>query len=184
MGGARSGGDEDLLAVDHVLVAVDLGGGGYRGRVGAEAGFGDGHRGPHVLAEPFQLFVGGHTADGGVAEALAGHGEHQSDVAPTDLDHVDDGRHVAAVVVGFLGILGVAECLGARERDEVRLRDAFEEGGQGIQLDRILVLAEIPFAGYRPEHLGGTLVRLLDHRVQLARQFQIDCHESLPFLGE
>ena len=49
VGGPRTGGDEDLLAVDDVLVAVEFGGRGHRGRVGAEARFGDRHRGPDSL---------------------------------------------------------------------------------------------------------------------------------------
>ena len=85
VGGARTGGDEDLLAVDDVLVAVEGRRGGHRRRVGAETGLGDGHRGPH-LAETFELFVGGHAGDRGVAEALVGHRQHQRHIAPADLE--------------------------------------------------------------------------------------------------
>ena len=81
----------------------------------------------HTLAELLELLVGGHTGDRGVAEALAGHRQHQRDVAPTDLHHVEHCRHVAAVVVVALGLGAVAERLGAGERDGVRLRDALEQ---------------------------------------------------------
>ena len=69
VGGARAGGDEDLLAVDHVLIAVERGGGRDRGRVGAEARLGDRHRGPH-LAEPLELLVGRDAGDRRVAQPL------------------------------------------------------------------------------------------------------------------
>ena len=57
-------------------------------------------------------------------------------------------------------------------------RDALEERGQRVELDRILVLPQIPLARDRSQHLGGALMRLLDHRFELLRQFQIDCHDS------
>jgi hypothetical protein len=97
-----TGGDEDLLAVENPLVAVENGGGGHCGGVGTETRFGDGHRGPH-LAETFELFVGGHCGDRGVAEPLVGDREHESYVAPRCFERVEERRHVAAVGVAALG---------------------------------------------------------------------------------
>ena len=50
--------------------------------------------------------------------------------------------------------------------------------GQRVQLDGVGVLGEVVLARDRPQHLGGALVGLLDDRLQLLRQFQIDCHDE------
>jgi hypothetical protein len=116
--------------------------------------------------------------DRGVTETLARYRQHQRDVTPTDLHHVENGGHVAAVVVGALGFAAVAERLRAGECESLCLRNAFEEGCEGVQLDRILVFTEVPLARDRPQHLRSALMRLLDDRFELARQFQIYCHGS------
>ena len=71
--GAVARGDEDLLAVEHVLarLLVQRGGGADRGGVRAGLGLGDRHRGP-LAAEALQLLLVGHGGDRGLAEALAG----------------------------------------------------------------------------------------------------------------
>ena len=80
--------------------------------------------------------------------------------------------------LSFLGLCAVAERLGAGEGDRLGLRDALEQGGQRVEFDGVRVLPQVVLARDRPQHLGGALVRLLDDRLQLLRQFQIDCHDS------
>ncbi len=59
-----------------------------------------------------------------------------------------------------------------------------EQRCQGVQFDGVGVLGDVVLTRDRPQHLRGTLVRLLDHGFQLARHFEIDCHVSLfPFVG-
>ena len=99
--GAAAGGDVDLLAVDDVVVAVEHRGGRHRRGVRAEAGLGDGHRGPE-LAEALELLLVGHRGDRGVAETLPRHGQHHGDVTPAGLHDRQDARHVGAVAVAAL----------------------------------------------------------------------------------
>jgi hypothetical protein len=181
MGGPRTRGDEDLLTVDHVLVAVVLGRRRHRGRVGTEARLGDGHRRPH-LAQSFQLFIGGDARDGGIAQALIRHREHQCDIAPADLGHVENSGHVAAVDVCLLvGVRarGIPKRFRSGEGDGLGFRDALEQAGQRIEFDRVRVFFEVILPRDGPQHLGGTLVTLFDNGLQLFRHFQIDCHERL-----
>ena len=94
----------------------------------------------HTLPRRCELLVGGHPGNGGIAEALMGHRQQQRDVAPADLHRVEHRGHVAAVVVLLLGLLAVAERFGAGECERVGLRDAFEQVGQRVELDRVGVL--------------------------------------------
>ena len=109
--GALAGGDVDLLAVEHVLVAVELRGGADRGRVRARLRLGDRHRRPLAVVA-LELLVVGDRRDRRVAEALARHREQQADVAPAQLDDAEHGRQVRAVAVAAVAVLG----RGARRR--------------------------------------------------------------------
>ena len=82
----------------------------------------------HSLAEPLQLFVGGHAGDRGVAEALARHRQHQCDIAPADLDHVEHGGHVAAVVVVSLASSASRNASAPANAMVLASRDALEQG--------------------------------------------------------
>ncbi len=106
-------GDVDLLAVEDVLVAVELGRRADRGRVGAGLGLGDRHRRP-LAGEALLLVLVGDRGDGRVAEALARHRQQQADVAPAHLDDREDRRHVGAVAVAAVAVLlGLADAGGA-----------------------------------------------------------------------
>lgn len=180
----RTGGDEDLLAIEHVLVAVEGGGGGDRGGVRAEARLGDGHGGPH-LAESCELLVGRHRSDGGVTQALVGQGQHQADVAVGGLHRVDDRLHVAAVDDSALGALlhRVTATAGRTRTRCSRGCQPVVEGGERVQLNRVCMLGEVVLAGNRPEHLEGGLPRLVDVHGELLREFETDSHDcafSLP----
>ena len=76
-------------------------------------------------------------------------------------------------LVAFAAAKGV----GAGHVQRVRFGGSGEQLGQCVELDRVGVFVEVVFAGDRPHHLRGTLVCLVDHRVQLAGKFQIDCHD-------
>ncbi len=108
--GAVARGDVDLLAVDDVLVAVEDGGRLDVGRVGADAGLGDRHAGPHAV-EALELLVVGDRGDGGVAEALARHREQQADVAPA---HLGDRHHRGEVGAVLDGLVAVPRPRGGR----------------------------------------------------------------------
>ena len=174
VGGARTGGDEDLLAVDHVLVAVQRGGRRHRRRVRPEPRFGDGHRGPH-LAQPFQLLVGGHGGDGGVAQALIGDGQHhrrrRPSWPPSSAPARPCWRRCGCPLCSSL-----PRNASAPAKLNV-LRGSLEQTDQSVQFDRVGVFLQVVLAGDRPHHLRDALMRLGDHRLQLAGQLQIDCHD-------
>ena len=84
--------------------------------------------------------------------------------------------HVGAVAVLFRAFAGL-QAAGPGHVQGVRFGGAGEQLGQGVELDRIGVFFDVVLAGDRPHHLRSALVCLVDHRVHLAGQFQIDCHD-------
>ena len=102
--GAFAGGDEDLLAVDDVVIAVETRGGVDVGRIGARFRLGDGHGDPAPLEARELLFVG-HRGDGGIAEPLARNGEGEPHVTPAELGEAEHGRHAAAVAHLLLAVV-------------------------------------------------------------------------------
>ena len=171
--GPVAGGDVDLLAVEHVLVAVEPRGRADRGRVRAGLGLGDRHRRP-LAAEALQLLLVGHGGDRRLAEALAGHRQQQPDVAPAQLDQPEQAGHVAAVAVAararrrwsapFVG--AAADRTGAGAAERAALVHAVDQRGEHVELLRILVLGEVVLARVGPEDLGRHLVGLADEAVR------------------
>ena len=94
---ALARGHEDLLAVEHPLLAVEARGRADRGRVGAGARLGDRHRDP-LIAVLRLLLLGADRGERGVAEALARNRQREADVAARELDHAEHGGHVRAVL--------------------------------------------------------------------------------------
>ncbi|SLD30174.1 Uncharacterised protein [Mycobacteroides abscessus subsp. massiliense] len=175
VGGTGTGGDEDLFAVDDVLVAVEFGGGRDGRRVRAEAGLGDGHGRPD-LAEAVTVFLAGDARYGGVAQALVGHREQQTDIAPAHFEGIEQGGHVGAVDVLLSGVLFGAERLGAGEGEGAGRGDTREQRLQGLQFDGVGVLGQVVLTRDGPHQLGSALMPLLDDGLQLLGEFQIDCH--------
>ena len=89
--GALARGHVDLLAVEHVLVAVEHRGGADGGRVRAGLRLGDGHAGPQAVVALGLLLVR-HRGDRRVAQALARQRQQQADVAPAQLHDAQHGR--------------------------------------------------------------------------------------------
>ena len=178
--GAVAGGDEDLLAVEHVLVAVELGGGADRGRVRAGLGLGDRHRRP-LAAVALELLLGRDRGDRRVAEALARHREQQADVAPAELDDAEHGREVGAVAVALVAVaVGLAaHAGGAGAADVGALVHPVDQRGEHVELLRVGVLGLVVLARDRPEDLGRDLVGLAGQRLELLRYLEID--HRLPF---
>ncbi len=161
--GAAAGGDEDLLAVDHPLVAVERGRRPHQRRIRAAARLGDRHGEDHV-APLGLLLIGAGRLQGGVAETplLAPHAHRV--VAP-GLPHGDQGAHHAH---GRVGIAAPAE-----EADEARVILGL---GQLVRGELVLVLVVV--AGV----LAGDQ-RLAAHRVEnlpvVGRKLEID-HRFTP----
>ena len=157
--GAVAGGDEDLLAVEDVLVAVELGGGADRGRVRAGLRLGDRHRRP-LAAVALELLVGRDRGDRRVAEALARHREQQADVAPAELDDAEHGREVGAVAVALVRRRLARGARRRRRRRRCRRPRSSPSisDGEHVELLRIGVLGLVVLARDRPEHLGRDLV--------------------------
>ena len=83
-GRALAGGDVDLLAVEHVLVAVEHRGGADRGRVRARLGLGDRHRRP-AAGEALELLVVG---DRRRSPSCRGPGAASTSSRPTSPQHI------------------------------------------------------------------------------------------------
>ena len=177
VGGPRPGGDVDLLAVDDVLIAVEHRRRRDRRRIRTEGRFGDRHRSPDAPAKVLQLLIGGHPGDSRITQALTGHRQQQCDITPGNLKSIEESGHVGAVDISLRSVPPAAECVGAGE-GFVGFRECFEQGGQGVEFDRVSVLVEVVLARDGPQHSGGTLVGEVDHGLQLARHLQIDCHQS------
>ncbi len=173
--GAVAGGDEDLLAVEHVLVAVEVGGGADRGRVRARFRLGDRHRRP-LAAVFLELLLARHRGDRGVAEALSGHRQQQADVAPAELDDAEHGREVGAVAVLPVVLLaGVAPHPGGARRAVLGgLVHAVDQRGEHVELFRVRVLGLVVLAGDRAEDLGRHLMGLAGEGLELLRCLEID----------
>ena len=180
VGAALTGGDEDLLAVQDVLVAVQLRGRGDGRGVGAELRLGDGHGGPD-LAEALELLVGGDGGDGCVAQALVRDGQGEADVAPAGLHDVQGGGHVATVLHAGVLLL-VPAAAGSAGHGHATISGTLDEGCHGVELDRALVLLEVVLAGDGAENLCGRLVCLVGARLQTLGKFQIK-HDLFPLLS-
>src|SRR5699024_285883 len=170
--GTGAGGDEDLGAVEHVLVAVEPRRGGHGGRVGAEVGLGDGHGRPHA-AEPLELLVAGDGGDRRVAEALAGDRQRQADVAPAGLDDVEQRLHVAAVLNSL--VLGLVAPAGGRAGGRLPgVLHGLDHGLERVELDGVLVLREVVLAGDGAEDLRGDLAGLVGAGLEPLGEFEVD----------
>lgn len=172
MVGSLARGHEDLGAVEHVLVAVEAGGGGHCRRVGTEVRFGDGHGGPHA-AELLHLLLVRHGGDRGVAQALAGDREREADVSPAGLDDVEQRLHVAAVGHA-LALGGTAGPHGGTGGGLSGVLHGLHHGFEGVQLDGVLVLREVVLAGDRAEDLGGDLAGLVGTHLEPLGKFEVD----------
>ena len=176
--GSVAGGDEDLRAVEDVLVAVEAGGRADRRRVRAGLGLGDRHRRP-LAAEPLELLVVGDGGDRRLAEALAGHRQHQPDVAPAQLDQAQQAGHVRAVAVDRSGAapseLGAAaDGPDAGAGHAAALGHAVDQRRQHVELLGVLVLGGVVMAGVGTEHVDRDLMGLADQRLELAWGLEVD----------
>jgi len=122
------------------------------------------------------LFVAGHGRDRRVAQALVGNRQQHRRISPTGFQGLQRRCHVGAVAVLFRAFAGLKPA-GSGHVQGVRFGGAGEQLGQRVELDRIGVFFDVVLAGDRPHHLRSALVCLVDHRVHLAGQFQIDCHD-------
>ena len=181
--GAVTGGDEDLLAVEDVVVAVLDRGGADLGGVGAELRLGDRHPGPDTV-EALELLVVGDRGDRGVAEPLARHREQQPDVAPAHLGDRHDRSEVGAVLDrGVAVVLVPSDAGGARTLARPGLREAVDHGGEHVELLGVLVLRQVVLARDRPQHVHRDLVGLADQGLELLGVFEVDHGFRVPFGG-
>ena len=178
--GSFAGGHVDLLAVEHVLVAVEDRRGPDRRRVGARLRLGDRHRGPFAL-EPRLLFVIGNRRNGGVAESLPGHRQQQADIPPA---HLHDRKHRSQVRAVAVPAVAVALRLAGAGRPGSAGRSTFvepvDQRREHVELLRILVLGEVVLPRDRPQDLERHRVGLLDQRLELLRYLEIDHQTSRP----
>ena len=174
---ARSpGGDEDLLAVEHVLVAVQLRGGADRGRVRAGLRLGDRHRRPtcrrsaraarrsatEAIAELPRPWRG--------IESSRPTSPQQSSMMPSTVERLEPLRFSPSV-------RRLAAHAGGARGAFAALVHAVDQRGEHVQLFRVRVLGFVVLARDRPEDLGRDLVRLADQRLELLRCLEIDHHE-------
>ncbi|CFR72046.1 Uncharacterised protein [Mycobacterium tuberculosis] len=78
-------------------------------------------------------------------------------------------------MVFVLAFVLVAKRMGSGKVE--RFGGALEQIDQGVEFDRVGMFLQVVLAGYRPHHLRSALMGLDDDRLQLARQFQIYCHD-------
>jgi hypothetical protein len=168
----------DLLAVEHVLVAVEDGRGADRGRVAAGLGLGDRHRRP-AAGEALELLVVGDRRDRRVAQPLARERQQQADVAAAQLHDAQRRRQVRPVAVG--GRAGRRVAAGGpphagrpRAAEPAAVVDAVDDRREHVELLRPHVLLAVVLARDRPEHVVGDLPRLRDERPELPGDFEGD----------
>ena len=170
--GTFAGGDVDLLAVEHVVIAVLDRCGADRRRVRAATRFGNRHGGPGA-AEARQLLIVGHCGNRRVAQALARHGQQQADIAPAQLHYAEQGRHIAAVLDPFLLLAGRATLARRGGTDGIRRAGvhAIEQLRQQIQLLWVGVLGLVVLARKRAEIIFRHLMGLINQATEFLRGF-------------
>ncbi len=128
------------------MITVLFGRGADGGGVGATAGLGDGHGGPLAL-EAFQLFVVGHGGNGGVAQALAGHGQQEAGIAIAHFHGTQADAHIGTVLDAAVVLdLAATGGGGAGGVGRVPFVEAIQYRRQHVQLFRVLVLATVILA--------------------------------------
>ena len=60
--------------------------------------------------------------------------------------------------------------------ERAALVHAVDQGGEHVELLRILVLGDVVLARVHAEHVLGDLVRLADEAAELLRDFEVDRH--------
>ena len=166
-------GDVDLFAVEHPLVSVEASGGLYVGGVRPGAGLRDRHRGPHAF-EALPLLGVCDRRDRGVPETLARNRKRQPDVSPAELGEPEAGGHVGAVSNAPGGALVGAKPANAGILLSAPRTQTVHEGGEHVELFRVVVLGAVVLARDRTKDVLGNLVRLVDEEPEVLGHFQID----------
>ena len=177
--GVRAVGDEDLVAIEHVIVAVALGGGAQGGGVGAGAGLGEPEAaeplaGGEGLQEALLLIVVAEELDRVANQRIVHRQDHAGRSAnPADLLD-DDGvrHHVHAGATPFLGHRDAGQAHLGRLGDHLdgedplgidvlgHRRDHLFGESSDLFAQQLLFFAELDLHGISPEGPGGR-VRVL-----------------------
>ena len=173
---ALAGGDEDLLAVEHVVVAVLARRRADRGRVAARVGLGDRHRRPLArealrAAPRWRPRRWPRCPDPG-AECVS--------AKPTSPQHssveAEHGRHVGAVADAGMCARTRVRCLSLPAPALIDASPSFMPSSTAASMSSSLgyvVLGQVVLARNRPKHLVRHQVCLIDQCLQLLRNLEI-----------
>ncbi|MNF68347.1 hypothetical protein D3C84_502010 [compost metagenome] len=170
--GTLAGGDEDLLAVEDVVLAILDGRGADGRRIRTAARLGDRHGRPGAF-EARELLLVGHGGDGGIAQPLARHGQQQPDIAPAEFHHPQQRGQVAAITHALLGRR--TALAGGTGADGLRGAGVhpIQQGRQQVQLAWIGMFGLVVLARQGTEVLGSHLMGLITQGAEFLRNFQV-----------
>src|SRR5207249_728021 len=113
-----------------------------------------------------------------VTQTLPRHRQHQADVTPAGLENREHGGHVGAVLDGPVAAIDAADAPGTASTRRAGIAHAVVQSRKHVEFLRILVLGEVVLARVGTEDLDRNLMCLIDDRLELRRNIQIDTHTN------